>query len=122
MYLSDISGAFDRVDADRLCCVLQAPGFHKVMLDVLRSWLADRTSVVSVDGQLSEPHTLSNSVCQVTVEGPPLWNCFFESARMSVNERGYKEKVFADNLNAYKVFDQTIYAGLPTIIAQVGRS
>ena len=43
-------------------------------------------------------------VFQGTVTGPLLWNFFFEDARHAINECFYKEVVFADDLNAYRVF------------------
>ena len=107
VYLSDVSGAFDRVDANRLYAVLKSRGLHPQIVRVLSSWLEDRSSVVVVDGCYSDPQRLNNSVFQGTVWGPPLWNCFFESARHSVNSNGYRETVFADDLNSYKVFEGT---------------
>ncbi len=42
--------------------------------------------------------------CQGTVTGPALWNLFFEDARKAINECFYEETVYADDLNAYRVF------------------
>ena len=105
VYLSDVSGAFDRVDANRLLSVLQAQGVHPQVFKLLSSWLEDRSATVIVDGTRSAPFLLRNSVFQGTVLGPPLWNAFFESARQPVNQCGYKEAVFADDLVAHKVFE-----------------
>ena len=35
-----------------------------------------------------------------------MWNVFYEDARKAINECFFKEVVFADDLNAYKVFTQ----------------
>ena len=47
---------------------------------------------------------LSNMVFQGTVTGPSLWNFFFEDAHHAINECFYKEVVFADDLNAYRIY------------------
>ena len=44
------------------------------------------------------PSTLSNSVFQGTVLGPPLWNVYYQDARRHVNDVGFLETVFADDL------------------------
>ena len=43
-------------------------------------------------------------VYQGTVLGPTLWNLFFEDARHAINECMYTEIVYADDLNAFRVF------------------
>eukprot|EP00973_Karenia_brevis_P002597 354867-Karenia_brevis.AAC.1 len=56
-------------------------------------------------------------VYQGTVWGPWLWNIFFCDAADAIHERHYQEIVFADDLNAFKIFDRdetnsNIYADL----------
>jgi hypothetical protein len=46
-------------------------------------------------------------VFQGTVLGPPLWNSFYEDARHAVNEWFFSEVVYADDLNAYRIFGGT---------------
>ena len=104
LYCSDVSGAFDRVPSQRLMAKLRSKGVHKLLLDVLDSWLRDRSAVVVVDGALSAPAPLRNSVYQGTVLGPPLWNCYYEDARRAILQHGFLETIFADDLNAYKRF------------------
>jgi hypothetical protein len=41
------------------------------------------------------------------VLGPQLWNLFFEDAAAAINEFFYEEVIYADDLNAYKVFPST---------------
>ena len=48
--------------------------------------------------------TLLNMVFQGTVTGPILWNLFFEDARHAINENFFTEVVYADDLNAYRIF------------------
>ena len=47
---------------------------------------------------------LRDVVFQDIVWGPQLWNAFFCDARKAVQEKGFTEKVYADDLNAYKAF------------------
>ena len=47
---------------------------------------------------------LRDMVVQGTVLGPTLWNLFFEDARTALNEWFFEEAVYADDLNAYRVF------------------
>ena len=43
-------------------------------------------------------------VFQSTVLGPSLWNLFFEDARAAINELMFTEVVYADDLNAFRIF------------------
>ena len=74
------------------------------LLKVVSSWLEERTAEVVVEGAYSDKAALSNSVYQGTVWGPPLWNVFFEDARLPKNAADYTEALFADDLNAYKSY------------------
>ena len=46
-------------------------------------------------------------VFQGTVSGPMLWNLFFEDARHAINDCFFTEVVYADDLNAYRIFPKT---------------
>ena len=105
LYCSDVSGAFDRVDTDRLLEKLQRKGLKGELLAVVRSWLGERTAQVVVDGAFSDEATLKNSVYQGTVWGPPLWNVFFADARVPILQAGFTDAFFADDLNCFKSFD-----------------
>ena len=107
LYCSDVKGAFDRVDSQRLLQKLRQKGLREELLEVMRSWLDERTAKVVVEGAYSETAVLDNSVYQGTVWGPPLWNVFFEDARVPVNKAGYTEAVFADDLNAHRNYNAT---------------
>ena len=104
LYCSDVAGAFDRVDKKRLRAKLSATGLHPKIVNLLASWLEDRTASVVVGGEASPVEPLTNSVFQGTVLGPPLWNIFYEDARHAVNCKGYIESVFADDFNCWKPF------------------
>jgi len=104
LYCSDVAGAFDRINTERLVHKLQRKGVHEDLIRVLTSWLAQRTFVVIVDGIAAEPRALRNSVYQGTVLGPLLWNCHYEDARHAVNSTACRETAFADDLNCFKAF------------------
>jgi hypothetical protein len=108
LYSSDVSGAFDRVQLDRLVAKLRAKRLHPDIIAVIASWLRSRTAHVVVGGEKSNQFTLENMVYQGTVWGPPLWNTFFEDARKAIHELFYTEIVFADDLNAYREFGKDV--------------
>ena len=93
LYCSDVAGAFDRVPSERLLSKLRAKGVHPKILKLLEDWLASRCALVIVDGQASKPLTLSNSVFQGTVLGPPLWNVFYEDCNVAIRSQHFKETV-----------------------------
>ena len=77
---------------------------HPKVVAVLASWLRQRNATVVTGGVVSKLMTLMDMVYQGTVTGPTLWNSFFEDARQSLNDCLYTEVVYADDLNAYRVF------------------
>jgi hypothetical protein len=46
-------------------------------------------------------------VFQGTVFGPMLWNMFYEDARHAIQEMSFDECVFADDLNAHRIFAES---------------
>ena len=108
VYLSDVSGAFDRVSATRLLTKLHAAGASSTMVNFIAAWLRDRQAVAIVNGCGSDPYTLTNSVFQGTVLGPPLWNIHYADAGKAVASLGFEESMFADDLLAHKAFDAHI--------------
>ena len=104
VYCSDVSGAFDRVERDRLCDKLRVSGLHHQVVAFLASWLEDRVSKVVLGGAHSPDEPLINSVFQGTVLGSPLRNLFYSDARRSVTSRGFTDTVFADDFNCWRPF------------------
>ena len=104
IYCSDVSGAFDRVETERLVEKLIKKKVHPTIVKVLESWLRNRRARVVVGGQASSDFTLANMVFQGTVLGPSLWNTFYEDARHAVREVFFEEVIFADDLNAFREF------------------
>ena len=74
------------------------------MLSFLESFLAPRTASVIVDGEMSAPFALEDTVFQGTVFGPPLWNTFFADESEVTATTGTYESKFADDLNHFRVF------------------
>ena len=105
LYMSDVSGAFDRVSASRLLEKLGARGIPEDLYAVIKSWLRKRLAHVIVGGSQSDPMALENMVFQGTVWGPPLWNSFYADSRRPIQKAGFQEIVFADDLNAWKKYE-----------------
>ena len=104
IFLSDISGAFDRVSTEILLNKFKRAGVGLTVLSFLKSFFAPRSAKVLVQGSFSKPIAIANQVYQGTVLGPPSWNVFFADVRKSVNEVGFEEDLFADDLTCEKLF------------------
>ena len=103
-YLSDISGAFDRVFKAYLLSKLHAIGVGAKYLNFLDAYLSPRRGRVVVQGTSSDEFILDDSVFQGTVLGPTLWNIFFADVAMPAKSSGGKEALFADDLNVFQLF------------------
>jgi len=108
VYLSDVSGAFDKVEAQRLMQKLEASDVDPKMLPVIRSWLRARRAKVVVGGEQADMPDLENQVFQGTVWGPILWLVFYADSSKAVQENGFQELIFADDLNAFKTFGHKV--------------
>jgi len=108
VYLGDISGAFDRVCKDYMIAKLYSIGVPDFFLDFLNAYLSPRIGYVCIAGALSEAFELANMVFQGTVLGPTLWNCFFSDVALAMAGTGCEEKLFADDISAYKKFRLSI--------------
>jgi len=105
-YLSDISGAFDRVFKIYLLAKLHAAGVGADYLNFLDSYRSPRRGRVVVQGASSDEIVLDDSVFQGTVLGPCLWNTFFADVSVPARSSGGKEAMFADDLNVFQLFDR----------------
>ena len=105
LYMSDVSGAFDHVDAKRLLAKLRARGLPRDLLSIIASWLRKRKAQVVVGGAKSKNMNLENQVFQGTVWGPPLWNCYYADSRDPIQKCNFSEIVFADDLNAWRKYE-----------------
>ena len=109
LYCSDVFGAFDRVRRERLVEKLHRSSLNKRVVRFLESWLEDRESVVIVGGEWSERMILANSVFQGTVLGSPLWNIFYDDAKLAIRPLHFTEVVFADDFNCWKSFTNNVH-------------
>ena len=57
---------------------------------------------------MSNELALRDMLFQGTVWGPQLWNTFFCDAKKPVGKQGFTEVVYADDLNAFKAFDEKV--------------
>ena len=105
-YLSDISGAFDRVFKLYLLAKLHGAGVSSDFIKFLDAYLSPRRGRVVVQGSASQEMILDDSVFQGTVLGPPLWNSFFADVATPAKSTGGSEAVFADDLNVFQLFDR----------------
>ena len=105
VFLSDISGAFDRVRAARLVAKALNAGVGTKMAKFIAGYLEPRVAVVVVEGICSEEFVIENQVFQGTVLGPPFWNLFFADVQKVIEAEGAQSSVYADDLNAFKTFD-----------------
>ena len=94
-YLSDISGAFDRVFKPYLVAKLQACGVGPTFLNFLDAYLSPRKGQVLVQDARSDAIEIENNVFQGTVLGPPLWNTFFADVSAHAGSTGGREAMFA---------------------------
>ena len=99
LYLSDISGAFDKLCRCLLIGKLSQIGLPSTFLDFLNSYLRTREGHVRVEGALSETMYLCDMVFQGTVLGPRLWNAFFADVAEAVPIGGQEINLFADDLS-----------------------
>ena len=107
-WLSDISGAFDRVSKEYLLAKLQGYGVGPNFLNFLDAYLAPRTAQVVVQGKKSSDMEISDTVFQGTVLGPPLWNAFFGDVAFPAKSTGGQEELFADDLTVFQKFDRSL--------------
>ena len=108
LYMSDVSGAFDRVSSGRLLAKLRAQGMPQDLLSIIASWLRKREAQVVVGGVQSTTITLENQVFQGTVWGPSLWNTFYADSSDAIRKCSFEEIVFADDLNAWRKYEAGI--------------
>ena len=102
--MSDISGAFDRVDSQKLLLKLRRLGVCDRFVELFADYLGPRRAWVGVDGANSYEFILQNMVYQGTVLGPCLWNIFFADVHEAGEATGCKERRFADDLSTSKSY------------------
>lgn len=82
----DISKAFDSLNHKVLLRKLEHLGLSERSLRWFRSYLAHRQQSVLINGELSEPHTITLGVPQGSILGPLLFNVYINSLPNAVKE------------------------------------
>ena len=95
LYCSDVSGAFNKVDAERLCSKLRDLGLHPQIVSLLSSWLRPREASIAVSGKSSSTFQMDNMVYQGTVWGSSLWNCYYTDSKIPIRRYRSIEIFFA---------------------------
>lgn len=98
IYLSDISGAFDKVSRQLLICKLAQLGLPNSFLDVLNDYLMPRDGYVTVENAISEAMLLWDMKVQGTILESSLWNAFFADVATAVPVENQEVNLFADDL------------------------
>ena len=117
MYLSDISGAFDKVNRCLLSGKLAQLGLPDTFLDFLNNYLLPREGFVTVENAISEVMWLCDMVFQGTVLGPSLWNAFFADVATAVPIGNQMVNLFADDLTATTSCASTVSKEILTTIS-----
>ena len=98
----DLSKAFDNLNYDILLSKLQFYGLQNNALQLLKSYLSDRSLYVQIDNVKSNPHTVSCGIPQGSVLGPLLFN-------ICIN----------DIINATSKFPLIMYADDTTLVSHL---
>ena len=83
-------------------------GVPQYLVTVLSSWLERRKASVVLGGAASEEFELLNMLFQGTVLGPALWAIFFSDVCRALQQVGFEEVAFADDLSCQQDFPSSI--------------
>ena len=101
--LLDLSATFDTIDHSILLTRLDSTfGFRDLALSFFRSYLQDRTQVVTVSGIKSSPSLLTCGVPQGSVLGPILFILYTQPLSDVISHHSVSHHVFADDTELYK--------------------
>ena len=81
----DISKAFDRVWHKGFLAKLPMFGLHHTLIKWISSFLSDRSIAITVDGYLSNPHSINSGVPQGSVISPVLFTLFINDLLSSTS-------------------------------------
>ena len=101
IYLSDISGAFDKVSRHLLIGELAQLGLPNSFLDFLNDYLMPRERLVTVENIISEAMLLCDMWFQGTVPEPSLCNAFFADVATAVPVGNQEVNLFSDECHCH---------------------
>ena len=101
--LLDLSAAFDTIDHDILLPRLQHVfGIHDTALLWFKSYLVNRTQIVSANGKHSSPVDLCCGVPQGSVLGPVLFILYTQPLSSVIDHHPVSHQLYADDTQIYK--------------------
>jgi hypothetical protein len=104
-FLLDLSAAFDTISHDRLLSILSTSfGLGDSPLDLIKSYLLNRSFMVKINNTLSSSHDCSVGVPQGSVLGPVLFNCIMALLPSKLAEIGIDCHIYADDTQFWVSF------------------
>ena len=101
--LLDLSAAFDTIDHSILLTRLDSTfGIRDLALSFFRSYLEDRTQVVTVNGMKSSPSLLTCGVPQGSVLGPNLFILYTQPLSDVISHHSVSHHMFANDTELCK--------------------
>ena len=103
--LLDLSSAFDTVDHEILLEECSRLGIRNKALDLVRSYLSNRTVQVACKGAISESKPMISGVPQGSILGPTLFSIYLGSLSKLLDELEVKYHMYADDIQIYWEWD-----------------
>ena len=95
----DLKKAFDTVNHDRLLSKMKTFNVHDTSISWFKSYLGNRTQIVSFNGYCSEPLPISIGVPQGSILGPLMFLMFINDLPLAVENS--QIELFADDTTIY---------------------
>ena len=109
LILLDLSSAFDTIDHNILLSRLSSYfGISGLALNLLTSYLINRTQTVCIDSHFSPPLLLSTGIPQGSVLGPLLFTLYTTPLSHLLTNSGVSSHFYADDTQLYISFPPTL--------------